>query len=394
MSTWAIIISSMISVFLPSSLSGVISPGLAIIQSFICVLLLTILINLKSWQFINLLAIFAILALFFVFTLASPFSYVAWGALAPYLLLFALLLTDININNNNKIIKKEIYITLIIVNIAIITFGFATILRNDFAEQLSENYYQAFSEGLFQSMIIWYAKPVTFFATHSISAFVYFSLFFLNRRLSHSKELNKIFRIIFSISSIGYLILLPFLSSTTAIVLFGLAVLYVFGKTIQGRNSSLKIAVTVAIILSIAAVYVLDIIEIANDVAAILSMEDGGFLSRYASGGRLQGTYEYLIENYFQPIGITYSTQIAFGDNFIAEYILRISFLGYLLIIIMFVIWLKFNIIDKQTRIWVLFIVLLADLGYPLLTYPRVTGFMPLFFLLWNSAPTDRRNIS
>jgi hypothetical protein len=272
--------------------------------------------------------------------------------------------------------------------------GFGTIFHNDFVYDINQTYYKAYSEGLFESMIIWSFKPVTVFSTHSTSALVYFALLCLNLRVAGSPLLMPIFKKLFLISGIGYLCLIPFLMSNTSLLVF-LAAIPVTGSYLLHEVSPhyRKLFALVFILMLIGiSLLVIDNLDIVEKVSNVLSSDGSGFLGRYTAGSsRLQGTYDYLIANYFQPIGLTYSDSIALGDTFIAEYILKISILGYGLILFMFFEWLRWNVLDQRSRIKIFFFFLLADVGYPLLPYYRVIGFLPLFVIIWNNARPSGR---
>jgi hypothetical protein len=123
--------------------------------------------------------------------------------------------------------------------------------------------------------------------------------------------------------------------------------------------------------------YVFDILKLI-----IGDSVDNGILSRYASGGRLQNSYDYLINNNFIPIGFSYSPDISFGDNFIAEYIIKISIVGYIIIMYLLWTWLRRNLTWRSAVLFFSFF-LVTDLAYPLLVYSRVAAVLPFFVLLW-----------
>jgi len=107
-----------------------------------------------------------------------------------------------------------------------------------------------------------------------------------------------------------------------------------------------------------------------------------GFLSRYTSGGRLQVTYNYLTDNYFLPIGLTYSTKISLGDNFIAEYVIKLSIFGYFLILYYMWGWLRRHLAFSVAMGFFCFFIV-ADFAYPLLVYYRIAAALPFYALVW-----------
>jgi hypothetical protein len=393
-SACAVLMVALISFFVPSSYDGNIYPQSTIWACIGCIIIISVRLGLRKWQLKNSICALLIILLFLIFTLFSPLSYIAWGGLVPYLLLLTVLLTDIKTIEY----KEELTVALLIVNGLLLLFGYGAIFNIDYVFYISQTYYQAYSEGLFESMNVWSSKPVTVFATHSISAIVYFALFCLNIRIAGSPILKPIAKSLFLLSSFGYLFMIPFLISNTSLVMFLAAILimgmHLFHKT-SPRYRALLIAAYIAIF-AIAIYFFLIELEFLSVVGEILSYQGGGFLGRYTAGnsdegGRLQGTYDFLLNNYFQPIGLTYSDSIALGDTFIAEYILKISIFGYGLLYLMLYKWLQWNVEGKRSRSAFLLFFIISDIAYPLLPYYRVIGFLPLFVILWNSTRSVNR---
>jgi hypothetical protein len=392
-SRWGVMAAALISVLFPSSTSGIIHPQSVLWMCAATILMLAMTMRthmrIQRWQGVNALGALVILALFLVFTMLSPFPYIAWGGLLPYLLLLTVLLTDVKRVNYGY----GLIVTLFIINVILLILGFGTVLGNDLILNIMASYYQAYDPELYESMIVWSSKPVTVFASHSTAAFAYFALLCLNLRVANSALWVPMVRKLYLIAGIGYLCMIPFLMSNTALFLF-LAAIPVTGSYFlhemppHYRKLSLIMLVCILFGITLLVIENLDVVEM---ISTVLSTEGSGFLSRYTSGGRLQGSYDFLINNYFQPIGLTYSSVISLGDNFITEYILKISIIGYGLILFMLFVWLRRNVFDQRSRIIFLLFFLLADLGYPLLPYPRAIGFLPLFVMIWNSTQPSRR---
>lgn len=379
-----IVAAGLISIFFPSSLGGVIEPKLMLLLCAFASAALVLTFVRGRWIVPNAIAGLAVLALFALFTATSPLPDLAAGGLLPYLLLLTVLLVDVRHVDHTSWATRA----LLIVNAFVLFLGFGTVAGNELALHVIESYYKEFGEELFESMIIWYSKPVSVFASHSIAALAYFSLLCLNLRIARSEEGVASARALYRVSALGYLVLIPLLTSNTAFALFvpalGLFISHFLSslKTIH-RAGALAAILLAAMIGAAAAIDSDELQALGASLVAIVSNEGGGFLGRYSYGTRLQGTYDYLVAHNFLPIGITYSTSVALGDNLIAEYILKISVVGYALILIMLWVWLRHNLPDRRSRIMFFLFFLTADLGYPLLTYHRVAGFLPLFALLW-----------
>jgi preprotein translocase subunit Sec61beta len=390
-----IVAAGLISIFSPSSLGGVIEPKLMLLLCAFASVVLMLTFERGRWIVPNAIAGLAVLALFALFTATSPLPDLAVGGLLPYVLLLTVLLVDV------RHVDHTVWATraLLVVNAFVLFLGFGTVAGNELALHLIESYYKEFGEELFESMILWYSKPVSVFASHSIAALAYFALLCLNLRVAKSKEGVASTRALYRVSAFGYLVLIPLLTSNTAFALFvpalGLFVSHFLSslKPVH-RACALAVILLVAMIGAATAIGSDDLQAVSTSLVAIVSNEGGGFLGRYSYGTRLQGTYDYLAAHNFLPIGITYSTSVALGDNLIAEYILKISVVGYALILIMLWVWLRHNLPDRSSRILFFLFFLIADLGYPLLTYHRVAGFLPLFALLWSMSADSRASRS
>ena len=125
-------------------------------------------------------------------------------------------------------------------------------------------------------------------------------------------------------------------------------------------------------------------------VVGTLALSESGFLGRYTGGGRLQSTYEYLIENPFRPIGLTYDPRVSLGDNFIAEYIIRGSVPLYMAVLIASALFWRRNLGSRGAAAGFFLFFLACDIGYPLLPYYRTAGAIILFVIVWNYCSTSR----
>jgi hypothetical protein len=382
---WLLIISGYIAFFFPSSISGQIEPSLQYIQSIIIAGLM--LAQAKNNGFIEsnlaLILVFVTLAAFF--TLLSPFDYVAAGGFGPYLLMMATLTTKIN---EMHMSVKPLILNILLINGVIFIMGFGIVGGNEIVIGLVESFYKAYDDNLFESMIVWYSKPVTVFATHSVAAIAYFCLFYLSHKISSFKQISKSMRFYFNLSKLLYIVLLLLLASNSSIILFAFSVLIIILSMMHELNGFLKILFGLTLVFfggfllyDFSGVFGLNLLDL---IGKIFSYDAGGFLGRYASGGRLQSTYDYIIENPFRPIGMTYGGDLSLGDNFIAEYIIKYSLVGYLLILAMLYLWIRQNY--RKVALILMIFIIATDLAYPLLTTVRLVGFMPLFILVWMHA--------
>jgi hypothetical protein len=362
-------------------MSGTVYPWLAMSGSIASTLFLILSLNFNRWQQNRVPYLFIIIFLLLIFTITSPFTYVAWGGAPAYLLLSILFLTDFRELKNLRLLKFDCFLllTIFVINCAILVVGFGIVMNKSFAIQLIGVYYQAINNELYEQMIIWYAKPVTIFGSHSTAALAYFSLFILNFKISSSTHLSFFWRLTYLMFSLLFATLNFYLLSNTALVMSIFMLVIIVARCIA--YFSIRLNIVFFILFFVVAFGIFSELDFLGVI--LVENSGNGFLSRYTSGGRLQSTYNYLIDNYFLPIGLTYSNGLALGDNFIAEYVLKISIFGYLLLLYYMWGWLRRHL-DFSVSMGFLSFFMLADLAYPLLVYYRIAAALPFYVLVWS----------
>lgn len=314
------------------------------------------------------------------FTMISPFPYIAWGGAASYILASMVLLTDFRLDRNALNARVDLFLirAVLCASLVILVLGAGILMEESTLVDVIQNYYQSFSEELYEQMVTWNSKPVTVFGSHSTAAFAYFSLFALNFKISENKNLPIHWRIVHFSCAIGFVVLNWFLASNTSVAMAILMFVFIAAKPAKLLSPRLMLVVLPWIM-----IFILIIAFDLNLFQAILGdSEENGFLARYTAGGRLQSTYDYLAANYFAPIGFSYSPELGLGDNFIAEYIVKTSPLGYLIILCLLWGWFRRHLDLRQAVAFFVFF-LLADLAYPLLVYSRIAAVLPFYVLIW-----------
>lgn len=300
--------------------------------------------------------------------------------MAPYILASAILLTDFKTSQYISDIKidKSLIRTLFLINIVIFLLGFGILTEQSLLVEVIQRNYQSLNEELYEQMIVWNSKPVTVFGSHSTAALAYFCLFAINFKLFRNVNLSSFWRGIYLLFAAGFLILNWLLISNTSVAMTAFVVLFFSMALIRKLSKNTKV---ILFVIGLASILV-----IIADVGFFYSMFGGsdanGFLGRYSSGGRLQSTYNYLIDNNFMPIGFSYSAGIGLGDNFIAEYIIKASFFGYFIILFLLWTWFRRHLSQYRALAFFVFIVL-ADFAYPLLVYSRIAAVIPFYVLMW-----------
>ena len=385
--THIILFLTVVVLFLPSSINGKIFTEEIAFVNIILVAYLFVIGSLNSFSKEGILLSTLGMSVLFLSTLTSSLSYIAFGAIPQYLVIFTLF----SINLRKDIFSSK-YIIYVFYCISCIIILFAYLFIFDFQQilQINESYYQAISQELFTSMIIWSKKPVTFFASHSIAAYVYFAFLFTHLKLFNysPSSLSRIFTILFILAYMGLLILLV---SNTGYILFvgSIFILVIYFMRFYTKQ-------TIPILLLLCIIFV---VEIYDYIPAIIEMvnhiflsHSNGLLSRYTSGGRLDNTYHYIIENIFHPIGFTFdSSKISIGDNFIAEYIIRGGVFFYIIVLVSLYLFLKRNLLNQKNIKYFMFFFLLSDLGYPMLVYYRTVAILILLISIWNYSDLEKR---
>lgn len=384
-----------LALLLPTSVNGAFSQTLTAFWHLGCAALLGFAIFrlnpppvIKTNFFIG----FLLIGFLLIFTMLSPLNGYALGAVIPYLGIVCLLSTDFR---RWRVGPTAIRI-FALAAACLLILGWGTVLGYEGIIDFQSAHYQQFNDEIFEQMVGWYAKPVTVYATHSLSAFAYFALSVTFFRMAHFERRFRI-RALWLSYGLGFALLIPYLMSNSAIaltlLLIGAGLFYLF----KARRWIVLAALILAA-LSVAVVYADAIIGIANSLFRlqdILSSHDNGFAGRYSSGSRLEPTYTYLIENAGWPIGLSFDPRIAFGDNFIGEYVLRLTPVGYLGVLFMLYKFLRTNLPGKLLpRLFFAFF-LIGDVSFPLLTSLRFMFMIPAVVLIWRNtapAPLGRRN--
>lgn len=373
--------SALFGFYFPTSIAGVISTPLSLGAFIGPALILLCLIKPSKWQWRRVPYLLFFFAFLLIFTIVSPFNYVSWGGLAPYILISVVFLVDFKSEawGGGLFVDRLLLWIVVSVNIFIFVLGFGILVEDAYLLEFLGNNYQAISNSLFEQMVFWGLKPVTIFGSHSTAAFAYFSLFILSLKIIFVIGLSKVYKLFFLLSSFGFFVLNYLLFSNASVfvsILMLMTVIVVLNRIIHGPEKIIfYFLVIVGFLIS---VYYFDLSQLIFG-----DSRDNGILARYGSGGRLQGTYDYLLDNYFMPIGLSYSLDIALGDNFIAEYIIKSSVVGYILLLLLLWTWLRRHLIYRTAIMFFLFF-LITDFAYPLLVYSRVAATLPFFVLVWS----------
>lgn len=262
----------------------------------------------------------------------------------------------------------------------IIFLGLGVVFRSLFVLQFILNYYIAGYDNLLPNMLSG-LKPVGTFATHSVAALFLFIFFYLNIR--SYKKLNSF---IYLFNAIVLLILLFFIRSNSSLIflLFSLIILF---NLFKSNKSSLLIVLGIFMLIPLYFIFVDNsLLEIIGnfDLSLILSSDKNGLKGRYSSDSPLQPTIDYITSHPFSPLGLAVSDKLYYSDSGFILYMLRGSL--FLVIAIYYGLFhlLKTNLFDKKDFLFLFFILLMFEIGYPILINIRMLFFIPFIIIYLN----------
>ena len=224
-------------------------------------------------------------------------------------------------------------------------------------------------------------KPVGTFATHSVAALFCFLFFYLNT-LIYKKTKHSLYIILASF----FLIFLFFIRSNTSLLYMGIAFLLLLNLFRSNKKALLFILffclISFYFVLSKDSI-LFDIIDNFN-LFDIYGSEGNGLTGRYSENSVLQPTIDYIIENPFSPIGLSYSDKLYYTDSGFILYTLRGSFLMPIVIYIGTFFFFLRNIANRKTAYFLFFSILIFEIGYPILINIRMLYFLPIIVILVN----------
>lgn len=313
-----------------------------------------------------------------VFTIAASFWFKEYSfGIYPNFFLLSLLFL---LNYDELGQFRHIYNVQLIATWLIIILGVGIIIGNTtISNFLIYNYSFAY-EDLLPNMLA-ARKPVATFGTHSVASFFIFFLFFLNIKTYQVKG-----KMVYLITSIIMLLLLIFIRSNTALGYSGIAFFILAGTFIKKKSSLLLvfgIVVTIFFYISVIDPTIIDVFY-EYDVLSILTSKDNGLAGRYSGTSVLAPTIDYIKNNPFVPVGLTYSDKLYYTDSGVILYFLRGSIFLASAIYLGFYSFLNSNLLRKKDVYYVFFFFMIFEIGYPTLIEPRVLCFIPFVVVYLN----------
>ncbi len=383
----------LLALYFPSSIFGNISVPVQMLGYSICILFCMgyAILNRMVVIYTNIcIGIFLIFLLLF-FTLISYLAgvgIVTIGALMPYVGFIVVLSLDLR---SQRAIREYGH-SFLVALVGLLVLAWGVIGAEPSITNFQSSWYQAFYDGLFEGLVVWYVKPVTVFATHSFAAFVYF-LFTITCYELYSASTSRLSQLLFLAYSVTFCVLILLLLSTSAffltIILLGYLSLKLYSRYGGIVFAGLFVAATVSLFvyLNIASVSS----QVLFDLYQGFSGSGSGFSARFGAENRQYETYKFMFEDFNFPIGLIYNENLVLGDNFVAEYVIRVSLFGYIAVLMMLYNFLRINVRSRLHRILIFTTVVLSDLGYPLLVTFRFVFLLPYVVLLLNGTVRQTR---
>jgi len=302
-----------------------------------------------------------------------------------FLLLSLLTCIDLkSLKTDKKIIKF-----FNIMNYIILTTSFFVIFQNQVVSQLFINFYSDFYNELLPNMLS-RGKPVFTFATHSIAGFYMFIFFYLNLKCFHVLQEKK-----FLIMAFAYLYFCIELQSNTSLffLIIGLIILFLSIQKKIKTIASLLLPIILGWLLFKEQIYQYWL-TFQADYYRITQSLDNGLIGRFV-GGNQSSNIEIILSNPF--IGFGFSPDNANAilfDSGLMTTTLRGSIIVTFLVYITFYFYLKKNIMNKQTALFLSVCYLIFEIGFNNIYYFRTIMLLPFVIILLNYLEIEKKKRS
>ena len=366
--------------YLPSSVAGEMSPvlNMAGIGGTFALLSVLLLLPRGIGHPVQLTFALGVVVPLVAFTTLSPFTAISPGLIPIFgslAVMYALNLRDISLTGPPR------FAILAILGISLL-FGTGLALDVPAADRIAVNWYSAFYPELLSNMVLSNDKPVLTLATHSLAAFVtYLFVYLCYTAWRVFPTWPRRF------ATLWFIVLLWRLTSTTSLILTGVAILQVAGLQLRRRAWLLPVGAVITLGASVSAfllssLTLLDMVEFARD--ALLGDRIRGLLSRYAPGGLLAGTFEYLSDHPLRPIGVAFSPTLYLGDSGVVLMLLRGSIPLLIAVYGGLFAFLHYNLRSRAVAQWIFIVVVAFEVGFTPLQYFRFVGLLPLLIVAFN----------
>jgi hypothetical protein len=327
------------------------------------------------------LLINAVLAFYTLLTW-QKFSAQSWGNYPSYLILSLIFCLNLKDEKYGLYLKPALLVTA--VGQMILAFGIFT--QNDAIRNFLLMHYSGGFDNLMPFMM-GDLKPVTTFATHSVAAFFHFLFFYLALRTYAANT-----KAIWLIMAASFLFLLAMVRSNTAIAYSGIALFIIFSTLEKRPTALISISVALVGIIGMFIYFYYDVIVMLLDLdlLAVMTKSDNGILSRYATEGNfLEPTLNYIRENPLLSIGMNYDPGLFYTDSGFVIFYLRGSIFLAFFIYMAFFLFLRNNLLNAKTALFLFLVFMLFEVGYTNLLNSRTLCFIPFMVVYLNSLSSN-----
>lgn len=370
---------ALVGILFPSSINGIISWELGFAQRALTLLLAAALFVASPYWKNFLKNNVYICPTLLVFTWLSPLPGHAYGLLMLYATLALILSTDFGAIPQSTILKCAWQV----INYGSLAFAFALIVKYAVADRFIVNNYSVFYDWLVEGSVD-AGKPVLTFGSHSLAGFFFAMFCALNCiRARATRAMQPALLALLDLAACAML------RSVTGFMVL-LVFLVVFFSSLQ-RTWRKPFLLGVSLVgFSFLLFNHVAILDAAHVMTEVFSSDANGFLGRYSSHGRAAPMLDYIARNPFRPSGLAYTDEVWVGDSGFLEYWCRGSVV--LLALMYRGLWLCLRraVPGRSARLYVFAMFLMFEFGYTTLVYPRMLGFMPLFFIVFRASQLKR----
>lgn len=308
-----------IGVIFPTSINGDFSANIPFIfGAFNVCLAVLYIFTCGVLSLIRFSAVFLLICTYLIFTLVSIYSKIAWGQLIVLTPLLLVLSFEYKKITNTK----AVYSAFILSSIYIVVVGLGS-LYFDFLKNYSDYYYSASYIGLVQRMLE-IGKPVSIFASHSLAAFYYFLYLLVFVQMVRRGVGNPVLCWVM----IAFLMLsLSMLRSASSAFFLISSILLIAFNLYKNYSWVARIYFLILLTLLLFLVIYFEDSFVYSSVIKIMGDDKNGLASRYY-GGVLSTGIEYIANNPFIGIGLSYSEKFYYTDSDVILTLLKVGMLG------------------------------------------------------------------
>jgi hypothetical protein len=374
---WVIALLLVAGLYAPTSIDEAISRDLLFAASILLFVLLAALLFHRRGLLGRVSLLWSAVIVFDVlfFTLISPFTEFAYGAVRSFALLavvFCLRLQDVPLNAWTR----RLFHAANVINIACALAIVAEVPEvNEF---LVQNYSAAYQE-LVRYMLD-ERKPVLTFGSHALAGFFFYLFFYMNFETFRARQGRRY--LVIALAYVGLMICLNSVSGYGFAVLAAMSLIREF----FWNRSLLATAVAGLFLLTsvgIAATQ-LGILEFQKEFIDTLNSDTNGLNGRYSQTGVLTRNLNFLADHPFSPIGLGYSDSLFYGDSGPVEYLIRGGFPLVIATYAGLYLFLRDNLRSRKQCRLLFAVFLVFEVGYSNLHYLRTLYLLPFVVVYLN----------